>query len=311
MKVLLTLLGILLAIYLGITYYLSGLVLDTPNRSLEESYIIATRQWKVPVDSIRAALPRVEAVEFTSPVDGITLRGWWYAGTGADCAVVFAHGYHDNRMSMLKYTPVFNDCGCDLLLYDHRGFGQSDEAYGTGGVNEATDLLAAHRFVADRTGLADDRIAWFGESWGAATVLQAAGRNHHAPAFVVAESPYADWATAITERGVRDYGGVLHAFTPATFSWVAYRNGTEITRASPLLAADSIRVPVLLLHSLADTLTAPGQSDRIAARIDSTQLTYHALDWGAWHAHNVVWRKEEYEGLLRDFVGRKASSFCR
>ncbi|MBB4077808.1 dipeptidyl aminopeptidase/acylaminoacyl peptidase [Lewinella aquimaris] len=310
MKTFLFFLAALVVLYVGITFFVSNLVLDTPNRSLEESYRIATEQWKVNIDSIRGELPPPTEVSFRSPVDGLNLRGWYYQQDNADCAVIFAHGYHDNRLSMLKYTPYFDRCNCDLLLYDHRGFGESDEAYGTGGVNEATDLLAAHAYLKSVTGLPDDRIGWFGESWGAATALLAAGRETVDPAFVIAESPYADWETAITERGVRDFGPVLSALTPGTFRWVSFRSGTDFMSASPLRAGEKIRVPVLLLHSLADTLTAPGQSDLIAEKIDTGLLTYHRLDWGAWHAHNVVWNSREYERLLERFIMHRSPGFC-
>ncbi|CAH1000457.1 hypothetical protein LEM8419_01610 [Neolewinella maritima] len=310
MKKVLFVLAAILFLYIGATYYLSSLVLDTPNRSLEESYGIATGQWRVNIDSLRAELPPVQEVSFVSPVDGITLRAWLYQREGANCGIVLSHGYHDNRMSMLKYTPAFQDCGCDLLLYDHRGFGESDESYGSGGINEATDLLTAHAFLKARSGLSDGQIGWLGESWGAATALQAAGRGQVTPAFVIAESPYTDWATAITERGERDYGPALSAFTPGTFRWVAYRNGTDFATASPLQAAERITAPVLLFHSRQDTLTSPDQSDRIAERIAPGLLTYHALDWGAWHAHNVVWRPREYAELIQAFIDARRPDFC-
>ncbi len=310
MKKLLLFLAVFLLLYLGITFVMSSLVLDTPNRSLDESYAIGAGQWKLNLDSLQAALPPAEAVEFPSPVDGTVLRGWLYRRAGARCGVIFSHGYHDNRVSMLKYTPYFDRCSCDLLLYDHRGFGKSDEAYATGGINEATDLLAAHAFLRKETGLADDRIGWFGESWGASTALQAAGRGAVHPAWVIAESPYTDWETAVVERGVRDYGPALSLLTPTTFWWVSRRSETEFYTASPLRAAPAIEVPVLLFHSLADTLTAPAQSDRIAERIRPDLLTYHPLDWGAWHAHNVVWRGREYEALIEEFVKRVRPDFC-
>ena len=312
MKRLLIALGLLLLVYLGITFFLSSLVLDTPNRSLEESYRIATEQWHINVDSIQSELPPPVGLSFASPVDGITLRGWLYPREGARCGVVFAHGYHDNRMSMLKYAPVFNRCGCALLFYDHRGFGESDEAYGSGGVHEATDLLAAHEVLKTQTGLTDEQIGWYGESWGAATALQAAGREGAAvaPAFVVAESPYADWETAISERGVREYGPVLYALTPGTFRWVGLRNGADFTAASTLDAAARVDVPVLLFHSRQDTLTSPDQSDRIAEALPADLTTYHALDWGAWHAHNVVWRPREYEMLIEAFLQQRRPDFC-
>ncbi|THH41315.1 alpha/beta hydrolase [Neolewinella litorea] len=310
MKKVLVALAALLLVYLVITYLISERVLDTPNRSLEESYRIGTERWGLNLDSLRAALPPPEEVNITSPVGGLTQRGWLYRQDSSRCGIIMAHGYNDNRMSMIKYTPYFDRCGCDLLLYDHRGFGESDEAYASGGVNEAKDLLAAHAWFGAETGLPGDRIAWLGESWGAATVLLAAAEGTTNLAFVVAESPFADWHSAITERGVREYGPILSVLSPGTFQWVNFRGGVPYASASPVEAADKIAVPVLLFHSRADTLTAPEQSDRIAERIRSDLLTYHALEWGAWHAHNVVWRPQAYVALLENFVQQKAPGFC-
>ncbi|MEL7162389.1 MAG: alpha/beta fold hydrolase, partial [Bacteroidota bacterium] len=209
------------------------------------------------------------------------------------------------RANMLKYTPIFADstCGCAMLLYDHRGHGASDEAYGSGGYHEATDLMTATELLAEKTGLAYERIGWFGESWGGATVIQAAVRTEQKPAWIVAESPFADWESAVTERGYKDYGQGLRALTPGAFAWTGWRAGMSFSAASPLNAAAELEVPLLLFHSKADTLTGPAQSDLIAAAVKPELLTYHALDWGAWHAHNIIWRREEYTGMVRSFLG--------
>lgn len=310
MKKVLVGLATLLLLYLTITFVVSSQVLDTPVRSLEASYGIGRDRWHLNLDSLRDALPPAEDVSFPSPVDGITLRGWLFRRPAARCGVVMAHGYNDNRVSMLKYTPGFAGCRCDLLLYDHRGFGESDEAYATGGVNEARDLLAADAFLRQATGLRPAQVGWLGESWGAATVLIAAADSTAAPAFVIAESPYADWESAITERGVRQYGAALSVIAPGAFTWAGLRGGVDVADASPVAAAPAIHSPVLLIHSRADTLTAPTQSDRIAAAIPRKWLTYHPLDWGAWHAHNVVYRPGAYARLINAFVEREAPDFC-
>ncbi|MGB3801193.1 MAG: alpha/beta fold hydrolase [Lewinella sp.] len=311
MKKLLVGLGAILLIYLLITFFVSGMVLDTPHRSLDESYRIAKERWHLNLDSIETTLPRREEVSFTSPVDGLTLRAWLYRQDTSTCGIILAHGYNDTRVAMLKYTPVFDRCGCDLLLYDHRGFGDSDEAYATGGVNEAADLVTAHQFLRQATGLSDQQIGWVGESWGASTALIGAGSGGVSPAFVVAESPYSDWETAITERGKRDFGPVLSWLTPGTFTWVGLRNGTDFAAASPLRYAESITTPVLLVHSRQDTLTAPVQSDRIAERIRPDLLTYRPLDWGAWHAHNIVWQPDTYARMVDSFLVANYPAFCR
>ena len=310
MKRLLVFLGAFVLLYVAVTYVISGMVLDTPQRSLAASYDIARDRWGLDLDSIENGLPPREGVSFSSASGEVSLRGWLFRHDTSRCAVIFTHGYGDNRVSMLKYTPYFNRCGCDLLLYDHRGFGESDEAYATGGVIEARDLLAAHRFLVDRIGLPDEKIGWVGESWGAATTLLAAADGGVSPAFVVAESPFSDWEAAITERGRRDYGPLLSLLTPGTFAWVGYRNGLDLAGASPLRSAAQITAPVLLVHSQQDTLTAPVQSDRIAEEIPDQLLTYRPLDWGAWHAHNVVWRPRAYERMLDTFVRGQSPGFC-
>ena len=297
---------IVLIAYLGITYFFSGLILNTPNRDVATVYQMNKDRWNWDLDSLFNTLPPMEEIEFSSPHDGITLRGWLFEPDTVRCGIVFTHGWSVNRANMLKYTPVFRDCDCAMLLYDHRGHGASDEAYGTGGSVEATDLIAASKLLGERFNLAPQQIGWYGESWGGSTVIQAAVRAENKPAWIVAESPFSDWYSAVMERGIKDYGNGLKALTPGAFAWSSYRSGVDFNSVSPVKAAAELEVPLLLFHSKADTLTGPGQSDLIAAATPPELLTYHPLDWGAWHAHNVIWRPEEYRKLVLDFVG----DFC-
>ncbi|MTB50495.1 alpha/beta hydrolase [Lewinella sp. W8] len=307
MRKLILFLATMVVLYLGVTYFFSGLILHTPDRDLATVYQMNQERWSLNLDSLLRTLPGQESVEFVSGYDDIKLKGWLFLPDTVTCGVVMAHGYSVNRANMLKYAPIFADCNCALMLYDHRGHGESDEAYGSGGYHEASDLITATEILREKTDLTMDKIGWFGESWGGATVLLAAARQEAPkPAWVVAESPFADWESAVMERGVKDYGPALYALTPGAFTWTGFRAGVSFDEVSPVLAAKDIDVPVLLLHSRADTLTAPEQSDRIAKNIRPELLTYHALDWGAWHAHNIIWRRDEYTRIVRDFVG----DFC-
>ena len=299
-------LTILLLFYAGITYFFSGLILNTPDRDIATVYQMNRDRWQLDLDSLVRSLPPKEDISFTSPHDGITLKGWLFVPDTVTCGIVFAHGYSVNRANMLKYTPVFRDCNCAMLLYDHRGHGESDEAYGTGGYLEGTDFMAAAELLGERFDLRSDQIGWYGESWGGATVIQAAAFAQEKPAWVVAESPFADWYSAVMERGLKDYGRGLRVLTPGAFAWTSYRSGVSFNGVSPVKAAAELEVPLLLLHSESDTLTGPEQSRRIAQATPAELLTYYPLDWGAWHAHNVIWRPEEYRRLVLDFVG----DFC-
>ena len=297
---------ILVLAYLGITYFFSGLILNTPHRDIPTVYQMNKDRWNWDLDSIVQTLGPKTDIEFTSPHDGITLKGWLFAPQNPDCGVVFAHGYSVNRANMLKYTPIFRDCNCALLLYDHRGHGESDEAHGSGGWHEGTDLVAATAVLREKTGLPMEKIGWYGESWGGATVIQRAVQAEEKPAWIVAESPYADWYSAVMERGLKDYGEGLKILTPGAFAWTGVRNDLTFSEVSPLKMIPDLEVPLLLFHSQSDTLTYPEQSDRLAAAAPPDLITYYPLDWGAWHAHNIIRRPEEYRTMVLDFVG----DFC-
>ena len=265
-------------------------------------------RWDLDLEQLQQSLPPREEVSFTSDYDGAELKGWLFRPDTVRCGVVFAHGYSVNRANMLKYAPIFNDCGCALLFYDHRGHGESvPEAYGSGGWHEAEDLITANRFLAKETGLTGDQIGWYGESWGGATVIIAAARTEDTrPAWIVSESSFADWESAVMERGLKDYGEGLRLLTPGAFFWTGLRTDVDFEEVSPLALAPQVQVPTLLFHSTADTLTYPEQFDRLAAAFSPGIVEAHKLDWGAWHAHNIIWDRPKYSQIVRDFIGE----FC-
>jgi hypothetical protein len=45
----------------------------------------------------------------------------------------------------------------------------------------------------------------------------------------------------------------------------------------------------------------------LEAAFDPSVVTARKLDWGAWHAHNIIWRRDEYTRMVLDFT----RDFCR
>ena len=335
-------------LYAMITYFLSSLiVIVKERRTVDQSIERMQTRFQIDLDSIIQLLPQAEATQFTT-LDGVEISGWWFesspvalpslevqaadletsdseiflAATPLDpgeaglqiqtepCLIVMTHGYTDNHSGTMKYAQLFQDCGCDLFVYDHRGHGLSSGDFITGGVLEARDLQEINNWLIHERSITPDRIGWLGESWGAATVLQAAA-NYDSVGFVIAESPFQDWRTAITERADRDYGKWLRLLTPGAFAWARIRTGVSLSAASPIKAAASISVPTLIFHSQADAETSPDQSENIFAALpDQTPKALHLLDWGSIHAHNVLDRPEAYKELVMDFVRREVSGFC-
>lgn len=238
------LLTLLIAAYAGLAWYFSGMILEPRRRAVNEQHaLIANGQ-----------LPSPRTFTVTG-ADDIELNGWYFQQADtADCAVILVHGWGSNRAGMLKYADIFADCGCDLIAYDHRAHGESGGAYGTGGIKEKEDLLRVTDWVVQNTGLDRNRIGWMGASWGAATALLA-GAEAPDIAFIVADSPFQDWESAIFERALRMYGSAIEWIKPSVMGLVNWRAGVDYRMASPLLAAEELDVPVFLIHSQNDAET--------------------------------------------------------
>ena len=297
--------------YVGIGYYFSTLILQTPpRRSTAVSHSELMKGWGYDQAALEKGLSTPREVEFPSVTEGLMLRGSLYEGADSvDCGFVMAHGITENRANMFKYASILQDCGCDMLLYDHRGHGKSDGDQLTGGYLEGKDVLEAVKFLQKEKGLSPKQIGLIGESWGAAAVLLAASENNELR-FVLAESTYSSWEDAITPRAVRQFGSWVKLFTPMAFTFVEWRGGVDMDDSAPVLAANNIKIPTLLVHSTADTLTTPDHSERVAEQLDPKVGKAVLLDWGAWHAHNALSRPEEYKQLMLEYFQPLGVQLC-
>jgi uncharacterized protein len=93
-----------------------------------------------PVDFAEYALPQPE--NETIRGEGVTLSALFFENPRqAECAVVMLHGFSGSKAEVFAPAPIFWPRGCDLLLYDARGHGDSDRALLSFGAHEREDLL--------------------------------------------------------------------------------------------------------------------------------------------------------------------------
>ena len=90
--------------------------------------------------------------------------------------VIVAHGYHENASRMASYIRMFHEAGYNVLAPDDRGSGRSGGHYVTFGWLDRLDYVKwCHRIVRHQGTKA--RIALFGVSMGAATVMMTSGEK--------------------------------------------------------------------------------------------------------------------------------------
>jgi dipeptidyl aminopeptidase/acylaminoacyl peptidase len=202
--------------------------------------------------------------------DGSHLQGWFARPADANGdAVILLHGVGDNRQGMMGFAELFLSNGFAVLVPDSRAQGESGGDFPTYGLKESGDV---HRWFDWLVMQQHPRCVFgMGESMGAAILLQAVQEENRFCA-VVAESSFASFRQIAYVR----VGQFFHtgtwlgrvALRPAVelaFLYGRVTRGVNLANASPERSVVGSRVPIFLIHGLADDNIPAQQSERIRA----------------------------------------------
>ena len=222
--------------------------------------------------------------EFTGA--GLTLRGWSCTAVGErHGSVVYLHGVADNRSSAVGVIEHLTPRGFDVIAYDSRAHGQSEGTSCTYGFYEKQDLAR----VIDS--LPPGPVVLIGSSLGAAVALQTAVGNDRVTGVVAAEA-FSDLRTIATQRAPRVLPGLL---IRRAFKIADEQGRFDVASVSPVDAAASLRIPVLLIHGADDVETRPEHSKHILSALAGPKQLL--LVPGAGHNQSMnspdVWREIE------------------
>jgi pimeloyl-ACP methyl ester carboxylesterase len=190
--------------------------------------------------------------------DGVRLVGWLFPATGSPRRglIVYLHGIADNRRSGVGVAQRFTPQGWDVYTFDARAHGQSGGDACTYGFHERRDVSRA----LDTLGVRQAVV--FGSSLGAAVALQAAAVDPRIVG-VIAQAPFSDLRTIVTERAKRMGPLVRESEIAEALRLAEVQAAFRVDEVSPLALAPRIHVPVLLLHGEKDPETDAGHSRRI------------------------------------------------
>ncbi|MFQ5657241.1 MAG: alpha/beta hydrolase [Candidatus Methylomirabilales bacterium] len=184
-----------------------------------------------------------EPVKITTE-DGVILDGWFLPARQARGVLLFFHGNAGNISHRLDSLKIFSDLRLSTLIFDYRGYGQSEGTPSEEGTYR--DAEAVWRYVTERRSATAREVVLFGRSLGAAVAVHLAAR--HTPGALILESAF----TSIPELA-----GDVYPFLPAR--WLArFRYSTEVYLRT-------VSCPVLIVHSRDDEIIPFAHGRRLFA----------------------------------------------
>ncbi|MGH2376930.1 MAG: alpha/beta hydrolase [Candidatus Limnocylindria bacterium] len=206
--------------------------------SLQRSFIYFPLSQQPP--PVASALPGAEEVRFTT-ADGLELSGWYRAAPPGGATVLVMNGNAGDRSHRAPLATALATEGLGVLLFDYRGYA------GQAGTPSEDGLLADARAALDllvASGADPGRIAYFGESLGAAVAIQLAVER--APLALILRSPF---------TSLEDMARLHYPWLPV--------GPLLVERYDSIARIGEVRSPVLVLA---------GSADRIIPMVHSRRL---------------------------------------
>jgi fermentation-respiration switch protein FrsA (DUF1100 family) len=168
---------------------------------------------------------------FFQTQDHFKLNGWLIPCHGAKYTVLFCHGNAGNISHRLDKLKFFNQLGCNVFIFDYRGYGLSKGWPSEKGFY--LDVKAAYDYLLSRN-IACQQLIGYGESLGSAVIMDLASNNKmHA---LIVDSAFSSG---------RDMAKFVYPFIPF---WVFSSRWDSASKIK------SINIPKLMIHSLNDEI---------------------------------------------------------
>ena len=238
--------------------------------------------------------------------DGTRLAGWYVpSGSGSGPAgptVVIVHGWGSNKSSMLDRAALLHDA-FNLVLFDLRNHGQSEETDTTQGVREATDVVAVVDWLEASKG--PERIGLLGVSMGGVTVLNAADDDERIDAVVI-DSTHATIASAAQTRLERAGYPLSLPGSWAILMGALARTGEDVSSADAVQAIARLdERPVLIITGgRDDTIGENDAGDLLEAAEEAGSPASLRVCEEAGHGNTLEMCPESYERWLLRFLER-------
>ncbi|MEA4874257.1 alpha/beta hydrolase [Anaerorhabdus sp.] len=169
----------------------------------------------------------------------------------SDVIILAIHGYTVDHRDIAPAIKPFVEEGYTVITPDQRGRGNSEGNYLGMGYLEKDDVIDWINEI--NLKYPNSKIFLYGESMGAATIMQAAGQQLPSNVLAIIEdcgytSTYEMFENQLKER----FGLPAFPFLPAAEIIGQFRAGYNFSNASPIKALKSATLPILFIHGGSD-----------------------------------------------------------
>jgi len=234
---------------------------------------------------------------------GQIIQAWWATGSVDLGAVLLCHGHGVDHTDFAGMVPFLRAASLSLLLLDFRAHGQSEGKYTSIGLVEWDDLKCVIEESERRGFLASGtRLAAYGRSMGATTLINGAGHLPRIAAFVL-ESPFAE-LRLIAARDLKSVFRIPdNPLIDVVFKLAEWWTGIPYLQNRPVDAIHEIGSrPALLIHDELDGRATRPDHDRLVASLPGARTMVVP---GAGHVGGHGRNPDVFE---RDFLGFLASA---
>lgn len=233
--------------------------------------------------------------------DGLTLYGVWLKQSYTSHKwAICVHGYSTEHRALTRYGKLFFEEGCNVVLIDLRGHGESQGDYIGMGHYDRFDVL---KWVEKIVNLDQNaQIVLMGVSMGAATVLMASGENLLPNVKCVVEDCGFINAYEQMSYQFKRMFPKLPAFPilAATNAYCMYKAGYRLASADALEAVKHCKLPVLFIHGDEDAFVPVDMVYRLyeAAKCEKELFVVK----GAKHVQSLMVAGKEYHRKVGRFL---------
>lgn len=306
MPVILTIILLISAAVAAASYFCYRLAFSVPKQSREALFEMPDTEQYAPYSaearqmiSDALEIPYKEAV--VTSYDGLRLFGKCYIASSDAPWLIMLHGYRSGAERDFCGGLKFGiDSGFNVLLVDQRAHGKSEGKCLTFGIKERYDCLTWINYVISRAG-GSCKIALYGMSMGAATVLMAAGSGlPKNVACIVADCGYTA-PKAIIKKVIRE----MHYPVFPTYALVRLGGmlfgGFDIEEYSAVQAMEKCDIPVLFIHGDDDRFVPcdMGRENHRHCRAEGKKLL---IVPNAGHGMSYMSDKRAYLGTVSEFL---------